>query len=75
VELATAQKRLEELQAAWASEAYKVWDFLGQTEKALAPLGFSLVHPTNPVEEVSVVLPLLYSAGTKMLQLEDVVGD
>jgi hypothetical protein len=31
-ELATTRSRLEELQAAQAGEAQKVWDFLGQTE-------------------------------------------
>jgi hypothetical protein len=38
-ELATSQKRSEDLQVSWASEARRVWDFLGQIEAALVPLG------------------------------------
>jgi hypothetical protein len=48
-ELAAARKRLEELQAAQAIEAQKVWDFLGQTETTLVPLGFSLLRSRDPV--------------------------
>jgi hypothetical protein len=57
-------KRREELQAVQVAEAQKVWDFLGQTETTL-----------EPVQEVSTVLPLLDSAGAKMLKLEEVVYD
>jgi hypothetical protein len=38
------------------------------------PLGFSPVHPKDPVEEISAMLPLLDSTGAKMLQLEEVIG-
>jgi hypothetical protein len=65
---------LEELQAARAGEAQKVWDFLGQTEAALVPLGFSPLHVGVLVEEVSIVPPLLDSTGAKMLKLEEVGG-
>jgi hypothetical protein len=64
---------MEELQASWAGEAQKVWDFLGQTEAALVPLRFSPLYTGDPVEEVSAALPLLDSAGAKMLKLEEVV--
>jgi hypothetical protein len=40
-ELAVAQKGLEDLQVLRASEAWRVWDFLGQTEAMLVPLGFN----------------------------------
>jgi hypothetical protein len=47
-ELATTRNKLEELQAARAGEVQKVWDFLGQTEAVLVPLGFSpLRAPTS----------------------------
>jgi hypothetical protein len=72
--LATARSRLEELQAARAGDAQKVWDFLGQTEAALVPLGFRRLRVGDPVEEVSAALSFLDSAGAKMLKLEDVVG-
>jgi trehalose/maltose hydrolase-like predicted phosphorylase len=36
-ELAAMCVTVEELQAAWEVEVQKVWDFLGQTEMALAP--------------------------------------
>jgi hypothetical protein len=65
---------LEELQAARASEALKVWEFLSQSETTLLPPGFSLVRPKDLVEEISVVLPLLDSTRAKMLQLEEVIG-
>jgi hypothetical protein len=38
------------------------------------PLGFSPVHPKDPVEEVSAALLLLDSTGAKMLQLQEVGG-
>jgi hypothetical protein len=37
-------------------------------------LGSSPLHTRDPVEEVSTVLPLLDSAGAKMLKLEEVIG-
>jgi hypothetical protein len=73
-ELATAHSRLEELQAAWAGEAQKVWDFLGHTEATLVPLSFSPLHVGDPVEEVGATLPLPDSAGAKMLKLEEVIS-
>jgi hypothetical protein len=74
-ELATARSKLEELQVAWVGEAQKVWDFLGQTEASLVPLGFSPLYIRDPVEEVNTVLPLLDPAGAKMLTLEEVIDD
>jgi hypothetical protein len=56
------------------SEAQRVWNFLGQTDAALAPLGFSPVRTGHLAPKVGVVLPLLDSVGTKMSQLEEVVG-
>jgi hypothetical protein len=74
-ELATARSKLEELQVAWVGEAQKVWDFLGQTEASLVPLGFSPLCIRDPVEEVNTVLPLLDPTGAKMLTLEEVIDD
>lgn len=65
-ELAAAHQRLKELQAAWAGEVQKVWDFLGHTEDALVPLGFSPIRPVGLIRVVTVVLPLLNFAGVKM---------
>jgi hypothetical protein len=73
-ELATARSRLEELQAARVGEAWKVWDFLGQTEVALVPLVFNPLRTGEPVEEVSDVLSRFDSVGAKMLKLEEVIG-
>jgi hypothetical protein len=58
-DLATTRRRLEELRAARAGEAQKVWDFLGQTEAALVPLGFSSLRTGDPMEEVSIVIHFL----------------
>jgi hypothetical protein len=55
------------------AESQKVWDFLGQTEIALVPLGISPLHSREPVQEVSTALPLLDSTGAKMLKLEEVI--
>jgi hypothetical protein len=55
-------------------EAQRVWNFLGQTDAALAPLDFSSVRTRHLAPEVGVVLPLLDSARTKMSELEEVVG-
>jgi hypothetical protein len=74
-QLATACSKLEELLAARSGEAQKVWNFMGQTEATLVPLDFSPLRIEDPVEEVSVTLPLLDSAGAKMLNLEEVIGD
>jgi hypothetical protein len=48
-ELAATSKRLEELLAVWVTEAQKVWDFLGQTETVLVPLGFSPLCSGKPI--------------------------
>jgi hypothetical protein len=48
---------------------------LSQTETALVPLGFSPLHSGEPVQEVSITLPLLDSTVIKMLKLEEVVYD
>jgi hypothetical protein len=53
----------------------KVWDFLGQTETTLAPFGFSPFRSGDPIREVSIMLPMLGSAGAKMLTLEEVIGE
>jgi hypothetical protein len=66
---------VEELQATRVVEAQKVWDFLGQTEMALAPLSFSPVFSGEPAQEVSIVLPMLDSGGAKMLTLEEVISE
>jgi hypothetical protein len=42
---------------------------------ALVPLGFSPIRFGEPTWEVSNVLPVLESAGAKMLRLEEIVGD
>jgi hypothetical protein len=55
-------------------QGIEIWDFLGQTEATLVPLGFSPHRTGDPVEEVSTALPLLDSAGAKMLKLEEVIG-
>jgi hypothetical protein len=72
-ELATAQKRREDLHVVCVGEVQKVWDFLGQTESALVPFGFSPLRSGVPTQEVNVELLLLDSAGAKMSELEDVV--
>jgi hypothetical protein len=74
-ELAVAHQRLEELQVTRAGEAQKVWDFLGQTEATLAPLGFSPICPVGSVGEVTAAVPQLESMGAKMSQLEEVISD
>jgi hypothetical protein len=42
---------------------------------ALVPLSFSPIRFGEPTWEVSNVLPMLESAGAKMLRLEEVIGD
>jgi hypothetical protein len=66
---------VEELQAAWAVEVQKVWDFLGQTEMTLVPFGFSHIRSGESTWEVSDVLPTLESEGAEMLRLEEVIVD
>jgi hypothetical protein len=39
------------------------------------PLGFSPLRSGDLVREVSVVLPLLNTAGAKMLKLEEAIGE
>jgi hypothetical protein len=56
-------------------EAQNIWDFLGQAESALVPFGFSPLQFGVPAQEVSAELPLLDSAGTKMLELGDVIAN
>jgi hypothetical protein len=73
-ELATAQKRLEDLRVVCACEAQNVWDFLGQAESALVPFGFSPLRARVLMQEVSIELSLLDSASIKMPELEDVIG-
>jgi hypothetical protein len=68
-ELVVAKKTLEDLQGSRACEAQRVWNFLGRTDAALAPLGFSPIWTGHLTPEVGAVLPLLDSAGTKMSQL------
>jgi hypothetical protein len=47
---------------------------LGPIKDASVSLGFSPLHAWDLVEEVSTTLPLLDSAGAKMLKLEEVSG-
>jgi hypothetical protein len=47
---------------------------LGQTEAALVSLGFSPLRVGDPVEEVSIMLPLLGFVGIEMLKLEEVIS-
>jgi hypothetical protein len=65
-DLATTQKSLEDLQASRAGKAWRVWDFLGQTEAALVPLSFSPLHSGLPAQQIGVMLPLLDSTRGKM---------
>jgi hypothetical protein len=66
-------KWLEKLQAVRVGEAQKVWDFLGQAESAVVPFGFSPFRSGVPAQDVNADLLLLDSAGSKMLELEDVI--
>jgi hypothetical protein len=74
-ELAVTQKRLDDLLASRASEAQYVWRFLGQTNAALVPLGFSPVRTGFSLQEVGAVLPLLDSVGAKISWLEEAIDD
>jgi hypothetical protein len=74
-ELATMSKTIEEFRVARAVEAQMVRDFLGYTEMALVPLGFNPIRFEEPAQEVNNLLPVLESAGAKMLRLEEVIGE
>jgi hypothetical protein len=73
-ELAVARKGLEDLQASRASDAQRVWSFLGQADAVLASFGFSPVRTGGTAPEGGAVVPLLDSAAAKISQLEDAVG-
>jgi hypothetical protein len=73
-ELAIARKELEDLQAARAGEAQRVWSFLGQADAVLASFGFSPVRTDGVAPEDGVTVPLLDSAAAKISHLEDAVG-
>jgi hypothetical protein len=73
-ELAVARKGLEDLQAARAGDAHRVWSFLGQADAVLASFGFSPVRTGGAAPEDGVAVPLLDSAVTKISHLEDAVG-
>jgi hypothetical protein len=63
-----------DLQAVCVGEVQKVCDVLGQAESTLVPFGFSPLWSRVLTQEVSAELPLLDSAGAKMLELEDVTA-
>jgi hypothetical protein len=73
-ELAVARKGLEDLQAARAGDAQRVWSFLGQADAVLASFGFSPVRTGGVAPEVGIAVPLLNSAAAKISHLEDAVG-
>jgi hypothetical protein len=73
-ELAVARKGLEDLQAARASDAQRVWSFLGQADAVLASFGFSPIRTGGAAPEGGVAVPLFDSAAAKISHLEDVVG-
>jgi hypothetical protein len=73
-ELAIARKGLEDLQAARAGDAQRVWSFLGQADAVLASFGFSPVWTGGAAPEDGVAVPLLDSAAAKISHLEDAVG-
>jgi hypothetical protein len=61
-ELAVARKGLEDLQAARAGDAQRVWSFLGQADVVLASFGFSPIRtggasPKGGVAVPSLILP------------------
>jgi hypothetical protein len=72
--LSVTRKGVEDLQASRASDAQRVWSFLGQADAVLASFSFSPVHTGDAAPEGDVVVPLLDSAGAKISQLEDAVG-
>jgi hypothetical protein len=69
-ELAITRKGLEDLQASRASDAQRVWSFLGQADAVLASFGFSPIRTDSAAPEG----PILDSAAAKISQLEDAVG-
>jgi hypothetical protein len=73
-ELTVARKGLEDLQAARAGDAQRVWSFLGQADAVLASFVFSLVRTDGAAPEVGVAVPLLDSAAAKISHLEDAIG-
>jgi hypothetical protein len=73
-ELAVARKGLEDLEASCASDAQRVWSFLGQADAVLASFGFSPVRTGGAAPKGGVAVPLLDSAAAKISQLEDAVG-
>jgi hypothetical protein len=73
-EVADRERLLADLHVVRLGEAQKVWDFLGPAESALVPFSFSPLLSRVPAQEVSAELPLLDSAGAKMLELEDVIA-
>jgi hypothetical protein len=46
---------------------------MGQTKSTLMLLSFSPLHSGEPVQEVSTVLPMLDSVGSKMRKLREVI--
>jgi hypothetical protein len=73
-ELAVTRKGLEDLQAARAGDAQRVWSFLGQADAVLASFGFSPVRTGGTAPADGVAVPLLDSAVAKISHLEDTVG-
>jgi hypothetical protein len=72
-ELVITQNGLEDLWASQASDGQHVWSFLGQPDATLVSFGFSHIQGGDVAPEVSVLLPLLDSAGWKISQLEEAV--
>jgi DNA repair exonuclease SbcCD ATPase subunit len=72
-ELPVARKGLEDLQAARAVDAQRVWSFLGQADAVLASFGFSPIRTGGVAPEDGVAVPLLDSAVGKISHLEDAV--
>jgi hypothetical protein len=73
-ELAVARKGLEDLQAAHAGDAQRVWSFLGQADAVLAAFSFSPVQTSGAAPEDGIAVPLLDSTAAKISHLEDAVS-
>jgi hypothetical protein len=58
-ELAVARKGLEDLQAARAGDAQRVWSFLGQADAVLASFGFSPVRTGGAAPKMASRSPSL----------------
>jgi hypothetical protein len=58
-ELVVARKGLEDLQAARAGDAQRVWSFLGQADAVLTSFGFSPVRTGDATPEDGVAVPSL----------------